>query len=87
MTIEMQDGFVQMKFDLGEGIANLTSTERYNDGEWHKIEISRVGREAILIVDKLEVASGETPGTNDRLNVGDKIYVGGYPGNHGYRFV
>ncbi|KAG1696659.1 Laminin subunit alpha [Nymphon striatum] len=87
LAIEMQDGFVQMKFDLGEGMANLSSPKRYNDGEWHKIEISRVDREAILIIDKDEVASGITPGTNDQLDVEDNIYVGGYPGKHGHREI
>lgn len=37
MSLEMVNGNVSFKYDLGNGIASLTTPEPYNDGRWHTI--------------------------------------------------
>jgi hypothetical protein len=37
------EGHVQVRYDLGSGPANLTTSERITPGEWHVVKISRKG--------------------------------------------
>ncbi|GFY37998.1 laminin-like protein epi-1 [Trichonephila inaurata madagascariensis] len=78
-ALEMQDGHVILKYDLGSGLATLKSPETYNDGKWHSLEAARVDKDAILKVDQEEVDSGISPGGETSLSTTNQIFVGGYP--------
>lgn len=51
-TIELvAGGRVNFAYDLGGGLTQVRSQGTYNDGEWHKINIDRDKRKAVLIID------------------------------------
>ena len=57
LSIEMQDGKVVARYDLGSGPAVLDSAQnqntpqRYNDGKWHSLYLNRVRNDGILKID------------------------------------
>lgn len=50
-AVEMKEGRVVFQYDLGSGPATLESKEKYNDGQWHKVEAKRLKKDGILKVD------------------------------------
>jgi len=56
LSIEMEDGRVVGKYDLGSGTGVLRSSgpvERYNDGQWHDLYMNRIGNDGLLKIDNL----------------------------------
>ena len=53
MAIELHEGSILMQYDLGSGTAKLQSKETYNDGKWHVLFASRVGRRSIVKLDNI----------------------------------
>ncbi|XP_050541070.1 laminin subunit alpha [Daktulosphaira vitifoliae] len=87
MSIEMENGNIVSKLNLGSGPSVITSKEMYNDDKWHSIETTRLGKESVLKVDGEIIASGTCPGDVADLQVSEHLYIGGYPGNHGLEQV
>ncbi|XP_072159028.1 laminin subunit alpha [Bemisia tabaci] len=52
--------------------AQILSSKTYNDNQWHHVEAVRLGRDGVLKVDASEQGGA----------VSDRLYVGGYPGEH-----
>ena len=50
-ALEIKQGHVYFRFDLGGGPASVQSSGKYNDGEWHKIVVDRKRRSAVLLID------------------------------------
>lgn len=71
------------QYDLGGGAASSRTGQVYNDGQWHTVESVRYRQRSHLTVDG-ERIGGESPGLQTTLGVGDYMYWGGYPGEHGY---
>ena len=44
VSMEIVDGFVVYKYDLGSGVAIITSTKTIDDGMWHAIIAERYAR-------------------------------------------
>lgn len=76
--LELQNGMVQYRFDLGSGEGMVSVTSIFvADGLWHEIRLEREGNSAKLIVDNKHVGSGSAPGVNGVLNLQtDDIYFG-----------
>jgi len=53
LSIELEDGKVVGKYDLGSGIGTLSSTQRYNDGQWHALYMNRMGSDGLLKIDRM----------------------------------
>ena len=56
LSIELEDGRVVGKYDLGSGTGVLRSSgpvERYNDGQWHDLYMNRIGNDGLLKIDNL----------------------------------
>ena len=51
LSLEMRDGAVVYKYDLGTGNSELMSKEKYNDGKWHAIVANRIHQSGLLKVD------------------------------------
>ncbi|XP_011297771.1 fat-like cadherin-related tumor suppressor homolog isoform X1 [Fopius arisanus] len=76
--LEVVNGAVQYKFDLGsgEGLVRVSSVF-VSDGQWHEIQLERESNSARLTVDGKHVAHGSAPGINDILNLqSDDLYLG-----------
>ncbi|KAK9877461.1 hypothetical protein WA026_018570 [Henosepilachna vigintioctopunctata] len=77
MALYLLDGFVEFAFDLGTGVAVVTSRYRITIGEWHKVHVSRTGRLAILFVDNQPHVETTSPGAFTQLSLPLNLYIGG----------
>ncbi|XP_030319283.1 basement membrane-specific heparan sulfate proteoglycan core protein [Calypte anna] len=75
----LKDGHLVFSYQLGSGEATIVSEDPINDGEWHRVTVTREGRRGWLQVDGEEPVSGESPGANVMANTQGNIYVGGAP--------
>ncbi|XP_053978063.1 fat-like cadherin-related tumor suppressor homolog isoform X1 [Hylaeus volcanicus] len=77
-VLEVVNGVVQYKFDLGSGEGLVRVSSVYvSDGQWHEIQLERESNSAKLTVDGKHVAHGSAPGINDILNLqSDDLYLG-----------
>ena len=53
LSIELVDGRVVGKYDLGSGTGVLASEHRFNDGKWHELYINRIANDGLLKIDNL----------------------------------
>lgn len=68
--LEIQNGMVQYRFDLGTGEGLVSVSSIYvSDGLWHEIRLEREGNSARLIVDGKHTRTGVAPGVNGILNL------------------
>ncbi|XP_076227334.1 FAT atypical cadherin kugelei isoform X9 [Nomia melanderi] len=76
--LEVVNGVVQYRFDLGSGEGLVRVSSVYvSDGQWHEIQLERESNSARLTVDGKHVAHGSAPGNNDILNLqSDDLYLG-----------
>jgi protocadherin Fat 1/2/3 len=77
-VLEVVNGAVQYRFDLGSGEGLVRVNSFYvSDGQWHEIQLERDGNSASLTVDGKHLAHGSAPGLNDILNLqSDELYLG-----------
>ena len=88
MSIELVNGKVVYRFNLGDKTVSLASPESYNDDNWHTIEAARRNRTGVLKVDGLDIDQRSSADSGDsELAVTDYMYFGGYPGSHSFREV
>ncbi|XP_027200224.2 laminin subunit alpha [Dermatophagoides pteronyssinus] len=83
-SIELNDGKVVVKYDLGSIFTKVPSEKTYNDGQWHFIKVNREGKECLVTVDNSDEQSGFSMGLSTDLITDDNIYVGGYRGLNPY---
>ncbi|XP_014600494.1 PREDICTED: fat-like cadherin-related tumor suppressor homolog isoform X3 [Polistes canadensis] len=76
--LEVANGVIQYRFDLGSGEGLVRVSSVYvSDGQWHEVELERESNSAKLTVDGKHVAHGSAPGINDILNLqSDDLYLG-----------
>ncbi|XP_017135093.1 fat-like cadherin-related tumor suppressor homolog [Drosophila miranda] len=76
--LEIINGAVQYRFDLGSGEGVISVTSIYiSDGEWHVISLERTLSSAKLVIDNKHVSHGSAPGVNGILNIqSNDIFVG-----------
>lgn len=77
-VLEIVNGVVQYRFDLGSGEGQVMVNSVFvSDGQWHEIQLERKGNNAQILVDGKHVVQGSAPGINDILNIqGDIFYIG-----------
>lgn len=74
----MTSGFVQLRFDLGDGTHILKSADRVDSlgRTWHTLKAGRLGNQGFLTLDNKEVKDNHTGGMTT-LDVAADIFVGG----------
>jgi protocadherin Fat 1/2/3 len=82
--LELQNGIVQYRFDLGTGEGLVSVSSIYvSDGLWHEIRLEREGNSARLIVDGKHTRTGSAPGVNGILNLqSHDLYFGAEVRSH-----
>ncbi|XP_062134609.1 LOW QUALITY PROTEIN: fat-like cadherin-related tumor suppressor homolog [Drosophila sulfurigaster albostrigata] len=77
-VLEIVNGAVKYKFDLGSGEGVVSVSSIYiSDGAWHTITLERTLNSAKLTVDNKHVSQGSAPGVNGILNIqSNDIFVG-----------
>ena len=78
LAINLVNGHVQLRYDLGSGVANLTSPEKVEFNQWHSIKVTRNGPYGTLQLNTGQVVSGMSPGSLTELNLELPLYLGGY---------
>ena len=57
LALVVEDGYPSLQYELGGGPANMTLETRVDDGNLHKLEITREGRKGELVLnDKISVS-------------------------------
>lgn len=85
-ALALVEGYVEFSYELGSGLAIIRSSERVNNGQWHKIQIIRNGINCQLIIDENHIYKGSSPGKLSVLNTQTSdFFVGGLP--HPYDFT
>nr|XP_018901101.1 PREDICTED: agrin-like isoform X3 [Bemisia tabaci] len=79
ISLNLVNGYLQFRFDLGSGIANITTPEPISLNEWHKVEMSRMDRRGVLRVDNTTTVEGTSGAPLNELNLELHLYVGGVP--------
>lgn len=87
MALELRDGHVVYKFDLGSGTTELRSDAAYNDGMWHQLRAAQLQMDADLTVGGNDSVTGRARGEEEGLDSTDDIFVGGHPSFHGHEEV
>ncbi|KAH7640417.1 pikachurin-like protein [Dermatophagoides farinae] len=77
ISLNLVDGYVEFRFDLGTGAAILRSPEKITMKEWHTIYATRTGREGLLRVDDQPIAHGQSLGAFTQLTLPLNLYIGG----------
>ncbi|XP_076277738.1 agrin-like isoform X5 [Lasioglossum baleicum] len=77
ISLNLIHGKLEFRFNLGSGIANITSPDTVTLDTWHCVRISRLGREGVLQLDDGTVARGLSGSPLTELNLEMPLYVGG----------
>uniref|UniRef100_A0A8C7WP48 Protein eyes shut homolog n=1 Tax=Oryzias sinensis TaxID=183150 RepID=A0A8C7WP48_9TELE len=76
--LSLRSGFVQLRYNLGDGTHILQSAEKVDSRgrTWHTVEAGRIGNEGFLSLDGIQVRENVTKGMTT-LDVKTDIFVGG----------
>ncbi|KAJ6218579.1 hypothetical protein RDWZM_009736 [Blomia tropicalis] len=87
-ALELLDGQLYLLQHLGSLPVKVKSTtKRIDDNYWHTIQVKRTGRNGQVVVDGDIVSDFVSPGTSNNLDLGDSLYLGGYPRFTGNRLT
>ncbi|XP_031783644.1 laminin subunit alpha [Nasonia vitripennis] len=89
LALELRNGHMLYQFDLGDGLVAIRTAEKYNDGNWHTVEASRLGKIGALKMDGIALNNTNSKGEAINLVSTDYVYFGGYPPSikHSYKPV
>nr|CAB3254668.1 basement membrane-specific heparan sulfate proteoglycan core protein-like [Phallusia mammillata] len=79
ISLNMADGYLDFRFDVGSGSVTIRSASAAVIGEWHTVVISRNGKTGEIRLDDGEVVKGKSPGEFRALDVDSQLYLGGIP--------
>ncbi|XP_071840529.1 agrin-like isoform X4 [Apostichopus japonicus] len=88
ISLNLVDSFLEFRYDLGSGIAELRSLQEVNLNEWLSIVAVRDGRDGSLEIEGLELIEGtskmpvesqDPEGEMAQLNINQNFFVGGVP--------
>ncbi|KAF5294801.1 hypothetical protein FQA39_LY00285, partial [Lamprigera yunnana] len=76
ISLNLVNGYLQFRYNLGSGVANITSEEKINLGKWHWARILRNGREGYLQLNNSTVVRGYSGSPLTELNLELPFYLG-----------
>ncbi|CAG9816696.1 unnamed protein product [Phaedon cochleariae] len=79
ISLNLARGFLQFRYNLGSGIANITSPKQVSLNEWHWVKISRDGREGRMLLDNSSDVHGLSGVPLTELNLETHFYIGAVP--------
>lgn len=77
LSINLIDGFVEFRFDPGNGPAIIRSLSPVNLDEWHTVRATRTARLGTLTVDDQAEVGGYSDGAFTMLSLPLNLFVGG----------
>ncbi|XP_062292940.1 laminin subunit alpha-2 [Scomber scombrus] len=82
VSIQIKDGQCCLGYDLGHGNISDCVPFSINDGNWHKIHLTRTKQRGTLKVDGKYSKMMTSPKTADQLDVVGTLHIGGLPKNY-----
>ncbi|XP_072942741.1 agrin-like isoform X4 [Epargyreus clarus] len=81
VSLALVKGFLEFRYNLGNGAIVLTSLEKISLNEYHKVSAKRYHRDGILSVDDMEDVTGQSSGNLKALDLAEDAYIGSVPTN------
>ncbi|XP_076472604.1 agrin-like [Babylonia areolata] len=69
---------LQFRFCLGDGVAILESKKTLHLDKWHKVVISRDGRDGQMVINSHPSITAQALGHVTQLNLGQSLFIGGF---------
>ncbi len=60
ISLNLVDGYLEFRYNLGSGTAEIRSPEKLSLNEWHIVEATRMKIDGMLYIDGIMVAMGES---------------------------
>eukprot|EP00112_Aurelia_sp_Birch-Aquarium-sp1_P015773 Seg3520.1 transcript_id=Seg3520.1/GoldUCD/mRNA.D3Y31 product=Pikachurin protein_id=Seg3520.1/GoldUCD/D3Y31 len=77
VSIALQSGIVEFRFDCGTGPAVIRSTLKLNSTKWHHVRVERNGKIGYLTVDNEETVTGTSKGPFQMQGLKEPMFIGG----------
>ncbi|XP_068186942.1 agrin isoform X2 [Antennarius striatus] len=79
ISLSLNDGILEFRYDLGKGPATIRSKQPIQLNVWNTINLERSNRKGEIMVNKKDPVRGEAPNLHVDLNLKENLYVGGAP--------
>ncbi|KAG7276328.1 hypothetical protein CRUP_032383, partial [Coryphaenoides rupestris] len=79
ISLSLNDGYLEFRYDLGKGPAVIRSKDRLALNVWNTISLERSNRKGEIMVNGRDPVRGESPNQHTALNLKESLYVGGAP--------
>lgn len=81
VSLAIINGFVEFKYNLGNGAVTIRSLDKIQTGKFHRIILKRFHRDGILKLDDGEDVAGQAMGSLKALDLLEDTYIGFIPTN------
>uniref|UniRef100_A0A3Q3XBV2 Agrin n=1 Tax=Mola mola TaxID=94237 RepID=A0A3Q3XBV2_MOLML len=79
ISLSLNNGILEFRYDLGKGPATIRSKEAIQLNVWNTINLERSNRKGEIMVNKKDPVRGEAPNLHVDLNLKESLFVGGAP--------
>nr|XP_019944757.1 PREDICTED: agrin isoform X10 [Paralichthys olivaceus] len=79
ISLSLNNGILEFRYDLGKGPATIRSKEPIQLNVWNTINLERSNRKGEIMVNKKDPVRGEAPNLHVDLNLKETLFVGGAP--------
>ncbi|RXN26873.1 agrin-like isoform X1 [Labeo rohita] len=79
ISLSLNDGILEFRYDLGKGPAVIRSKEKIKLNEWNTVNLERANRKGEISINGKDPIRGEAPNQHTDLNLKESLYVGGAP--------
>ncbi|XP_017266760.1 agrin isoform X2 [Kryptolebias marmoratus] len=79
ISLSLNNGILEFRYDLGKGPATIRSKEPIQLNVWNTINLERSLRKGEIMVNKKDPVRGESPNKHTDLNLKESLFVGGAP--------
>uniref|UniRef100_A0A8C9T420 Agrin n=1 Tax=Scleropages formosus TaxID=113540 RepID=A0A8C9T420_SCLFO len=79
ISLSLNDGVLEFRYDLGRGPAVIRSKEKVKMNVWNTVSLVRTNRKGNITVNNKDTVKGEAPDGHSSLNLKETLFVGGAP--------
>ncbi|CAB1336887.1 unnamed protein product, partial [Coregonus sp. 'balchen'] len=79
ISLSLNDGILEFRYDLGKGPAVIRSKDKVKMGVWNTVNLERASRKGEININGKDPVRGESPNQHTALNLKESLFVGGAP--------
>ncbi|XP_028848509.1 agrin isoform X3 [Denticeps clupeoides] len=79
ISLALNDGILEFRYDLGKGPAVIRSREKIKMKQWTTVNLERANRKGEININGKDPVKGESPNQHTDLNLKESFLVGGAP--------